>query len=70
MKISQLRNLNQEELLAKERSLREELSKLNQQRYAGRIDKPHMYSLIRKDIARIQTILNEKKQNPKNQTTQ
>jgi large subunit ribosomal protein L29 len=65
MKISQLRNLNQEELLAKERSLRQDLAKLNQQRYAGRIDKPHMYSLIRRDIARIQTIINEKKQNPK-----
>jgi large subunit ribosomal protein L29 len=64
MKISQLHNLNQEELLAKERSLREELAKLNQQRYAGRIDKPHMYSSIRKDIARIQTILNQKKQEP------
>ena len=61
MKISQLRNLNQEELSAKERNLREELAKLNQQRYAGRIDKPHMYSSIRRDIARIQTILNEKK---------
>lgn len=61
MKISQLRNLNQVELLAKERSLREELAKLSQARFAGRIDKPHMYSSIRKDIARIQTILNEKK---------
>jgi large subunit ribosomal protein L29 len=61
MKINQLRNLNREEILDKERHLREELSKLNQQRYAGRIDKPHMYSSIRKDIARIQTILNEKK---------
>jgi len=61
MKINQLRNLNREEILDKERHLWEELSKLNQQRYAGRIDKPHMYSSIRKDIARIQTILNEKK---------
>ena len=70
MKISQLRNLNQEELLAKERNLKEELAKLNQQRYAGRIDKPHMYSLLRKDIARIRTIINEKKQNPKVEAAQ
>ena len=64
MKITQLRNLNQEELLVKERNLREELAKLNQARYAGRMDKPHMYSSIRKDIARIQTLLNEKKPKP------
>lgn len=61
MKIKDLRNLSKEELLHKEKALKEELFKLNQQRYGGRVEKPHMFSLIRKDIARIQTILNEKK---------
>jgi len=48
-------------LLQKERSLKEELFKLNMQRYAGRVDKPHMFSLLKRDIARIKTLLREKK---------
>lgn len=61
MKTQELRNLSKEELVQKEKTLKEELFKLNMQRYGGRVDKPHMFSLIKKDIARIQTILNEKK---------
>ena len=56
-----LRNLSVEELLQKEKALKEELFKLNLQRYGARVDKPHMFSLVKKDIARINTILNEKK---------
>lgn len=61
MKITELRNLSKEELLQKERGLKEELFKLNMQRFCGRPDKPHNFSVIKKDIARIQGILNEKK---------
>ena len=58
MKIQELRNLSKEELLQKEKDLKNELFKLNLQRYAGRVEKPHMFSLLKKDIARINTILN------------
>jgi large subunit ribosomal protein L29 len=57
-----LRALSKEELLEKEKSLKDELFKLNLQRYGGRVEKPHRFSLIRKDIARINTLLNEKKE--------
>ncbi|MFC1804634.1 50S ribosomal protein L29 [Candidatus Omnitrophota bacterium] len=60
MKTSELRNLDREELLQKVKTLKEELFKLNVQRYTGSVSKPHMFSLIRKDIARIHTILNQK----------
>jgi len=60
MKTKELRNLTREELLQKEKSIKEELFKLNMQRYGGRVDKPHMFSLLKRDIARIETILNEK----------
>jgi len=60
MKIQELRSLTKEELLEKERKLKEELYKLNLQRYGGRVEKPHMFSSIKRDIARIQTILHEK----------
>ncbi len=61
MKITELRNLSKDELLAKEKSLKEELFKLNQQRYTSRVEKPHMFSIIKKDIARIETLLNGRK---------
>lgn len=63
MKTKELRALSKEELQQKERALKEELSKLNQQRYGERVEKPHMYSLLRRDIARVQTLLNENKEN-------
>jgi large subunit ribosomal protein L29 len=62
MKIDELRALSRDELIQKERALKEELSKLNEQRYGGRVEKPHMFSLLKKEIARIQTILNAKKE--------
>ncbi len=62
MKTKELRNLTREELLQKEKSIKEELFKLNMQRYGGRVDKPHMFSLLKRDVARIETILQEKKQ--------
>lgn len=62
MKAKDLKNLSQEELLAKLKSFKQDLFKINQQRFsAGSVDKPHMFSLIRKYIARINTILSENK---------
>ena len=60
MKIQELRALSQDELQAKAKSLKEELFKLNLQRFSGRVDKPHMFSLLKRDVARIKTILTEK----------
>jgi large subunit ribosomal protein L29 len=60
-KIQELSNLSKDELLVKERALKEELFKLNAQRYSGRVEKPHMFSLLKKDVARIKTLLNAKK---------
>ena len=55
-------NLSIDELIQKEKALREELFKLNQQRYAGRVEKPHMFKRVKKDIARILTILHAQKE--------
>ena len=60
MKIKELRGLTREELIQKLKNLKEESFQLNKQRFAGRVEKPHMFSLIKRDIARIQTLLNEK----------
>lgn len=61
MKKQDFHNLTQDELLSKQKALKEELFKYSTQRYSGQVEKPHMFSLIKKDIARIKTILNEKK---------
>ena len=61
MKPQQLRDLSKDELLEKEKGLYVELAKLNTQRYTGSVEKPHKFALVKKDIARIRTILNEKK---------
>lgn len=62
MRIQELRNLSKEELLQKEKSLKSELFKLNQERFTGNVQKPHMFSVIKKDIARIETLLSEKEE--------
>jgi len=61
-KLDELKNASKSELIAKEKKLKEELFKLNEQRYTGRVDKPHMFSLIKKDIARVATFLKSKKE--------
>jgi large subunit ribosomal protein L29 len=58
MKKNELVALSNDELSAKEKALKEELFKLNMQRYGGRVEKPHLFSSIKKDIARIKTIQN------------
>lgn len=59
MKFKELINLSKPELLEKEKNLKEQLHKLNYQRYSGRVEKPHSFTLIRKDIARIKTAMKQ-----------
>ncbi len=61
VKPQELRDLPTGELLEKEKALYAELSKLNTQRYTGNVEKPHRFALLKKDIARIRTVLNGKK---------
>jgi large subunit ribosomal protein L29 len=60
MKTKELEGLSKEDLAAKMMQLKNDLFKLNAGRYTGNVEKPHMFSLIKKDIARIHTILNRK----------
>lgn len=57
MKFAELVNLSEPELLEKERNLKEQLFKLNYQRYSGRVEKPHRFRILKTDIARIKTAL-------------
>lgn len=59
MKYKELKDLNEQELHEKEKSIKEQLYKLNYQRYTGRVEKPHIFSILRVDIARIKTALSQ-----------
>jgi large subunit ribosomal protein L29 len=55
-----LRDKSIDELHTRERDLTEQLFKLRFQRATGRMESPAKMRQVRKEIARIQTILNEK----------
>jgi large subunit ribosomal protein L29 len=59
MKIRELRELAPEELRAKEIELRDQLFKLRFQKSLGQLDSPMKLRTIKRDIARIQTVLHE-----------
>ena len=59
MKANELRHLSAEELRKKEQDLREELFKLRFQHGIRRLESPARLGQLRKDIARIQTVLTE-----------
>ena len=61
MRAKELRNLTKEELNSKKLSLKEEQFKLQFQRKQGRVERPHRFKEIRRDLARIETILNQRK---------
>lgn len=60
MKANELRNMTIEEINIKEDSLKKELFNLRTEAEAGRIEKPHKISEVRKTIARCETIIQEK----------
>jgi len=63
MKAAELKSLSNEDLQSKEKNLKKELFDLKYQRKIGRVEKPSRFKLIRRDIARILTILNERAKN-------
>lgn len=60
MKVKELQGLTAEELVQKEKALRKDLAGLNYQQKMGRVEKSSQFHLLRRDIARILTILNQK----------
>ena len=62
MKIKEIRDLSSGELQQKNRELMEELFKLRLRHAAGQLDSSAMLGQVRRDIARIKTILVEKEE--------
>ena len=59
MKISEMKELTEPELEKKLRELGDELLQLQIRKQTGQVEKPHLIKSIRRDRARIRTLLNE-----------
>ena len=61
MKIKELSNLTEDELISKEKQLKKDLFDMESHRQMGRVEKPASFRNLRRDIARILTVLNERR---------
>lgn len=61
MTSKEIRELSPAEITTKLRATRDELLQLRLRKHTGQVEKPHMIRVLRKDIARLETILTEKK---------
>lgn len=60
MKVNEMRELSQEELIKEERDLKGELFKLRFQHATNQLDNPIKLKTVKKDIARVKTLLRER----------
>ena len=61
MKVAEIRNMTTEQLESKLKELKDELFRLRFQNAIRQLDNPHRISDVKKDIARVMTVLQEKK---------
>jgi len=61
MKVSKLIDLSTDELQSKDKELTQELFNLRFQLHTGRLENTSKISAVKKDIARVKTILREKR---------
>ena len=60
-KIAELRDLSLDELRSKEKDLDDQLFRLRIQKSMGQLDQPLKVRGVRRDLARVKTLLREKK---------
>ena len=64
-----LRGLSPDELMLKRQALEKGLNELRQKKVTGQLDKPHQFKLLRRQVAQIRTIENEKQKEKQNAGT-
>ena len=67
MDANDMRGMSQEDLNKELLNLRREQFNLRMQRATGQLARPHEYGRVKKDIARVKTILGELKQTSKSE---
>ncbi len=65
MKANELRNKNEQQLLEELVELRQEQFNLRMQQATGQMARPDQYRKVRKNIARVKTVLREQKADSK-----
>ena len=64
MKIKEIIEMTTDELLTKKRDLRQESLHLRLQQQSGQLEQPSRLRLLRRDVARIETILSHRSRQP------
>ncbi len=64
MKIKEIIEMSTDELLTKRRDLRQERLHLRLQQQSGQLEQPSRLRLLRRDVARIETILSRRSNEP------
>jgi large subunit ribosomal protein L29 len=64
MKIKELQEMSTDELLTKKRDLRQEALHLRLQQQSGQLEQPSRVRLLRRDAARVETLLTERSKQP------
>jgi large subunit ribosomal protein L29 len=65
IKVKELRNLSDEDLIHKEKDIKRDLFDINNQRSLARVEKPAAARQLRRQLAQVLTILNERKNHGK-----
>ena len=60
MKMKEITELSTDELLTKRRDLRQERLHLRLQQQSGQLEQPSRLRLLRRDIARLETVLSQR----------
>jgi large subunit ribosomal protein L29 len=60
MKIKEIKELSTDELVARKRELRQESFHLRLQQQSGQLEKPSQIRALRREVARVETVLTQK----------
>ena len=66
MKIKEIVEMSTDELLTKKRDLRQESLHLRLQQQSGQLEQPSRLRLLRRDVARIETVLTKRSKDGNN----
>ncbi|MBA3833023.1 MAG: 50S ribosomal protein L29 [Chthoniobacterales bacterium] len=64
MKFKEILEMSSDELLTKKRDLRQESLHLRLQQQSGQLEQPSRLRLLRREVARIETVLTERSKQP------
>ena len=64
MKFKEIQELTTDELLTKKRDLRQESLHLRLQQQSGQLEQPSRMRLLRREVARVETVLTQRNKQP------